>query len=71
MYIWVGEKINGEGRGRTLCPPVVHQTNLLGQAERDEVGQAPEGEHDGQEGEGGRSRVEAALVRLVGKRATS
>lgn len=63
---WMGGWM--DGWMRTLCSPVVHQTHLLGQAERDEVGQAPEGEHDGQEGEGGRARVEAALVRLKWKK---
>lgn len=52
---------------RRLRAPVVDQAGFLGQGQRDEVGEAPEGEHDGEEGEGRGLGFEAALVRLWGE----
>lgn len=48
---------------RTLSAPVLEQAHLLGQAEGDEVRQAHGREDDGEEGQGGRVRLEGPVVR--------
>lgn len=60
------ERLEEKGRGglRTLCSPVEDQADFLWQAQREEVCYAPKCKDHGEECEGRRLRLEAAIMGL-------